>query len=68
LPKDKEFQDRLRNLETKMFKEAQRENKELRNQAKSTSLMIDDHKKNLQTKKEKLEALKNKLKRRALDS
>ena len=30
LPKDKDFQDRLRNLEAKMFKEAQRENKELR--------------------------------------
>ena len=68
LPKDRDFQDRLKAAERKMFAEGERERKELRYMIKSKSVVIEESKRSLQAKSEKLDALKSKLKRRALDA
>jgi len=68
LPKDRDFQDRLKAVERKMFAEGEKERKELRSMIKSKSVVIEESKRSLQAKSEKLDVLKSKLKRRALDA
>jgi len=68
LPKDRDFHDRMKAVERKMFAEGERERKELKSMIKSKSVVIEESKRSLQAKSEKLDILKSKLKRRALDA
>ncbi len=68
LPKDRGYYEKLKAAAKKMVSEADKERKELKCMIKSKSVIIDESRRNLQAKAEKLDILKSKLKKRAMDA
>ena len=68
LPRDRAYQERLKAVEKKMVNEAEKERKGLKSMVKSKSAIIDESKRTLQAKSEKLDILKSRLKKRAMDA
>lgn len=65
LPRGKEFYDKVEALEKKLIDEARQERTELRTLLRSKTYTVEESKKMIVAKAEKVEALKLKLKKKA---
>ena len=68
LPRGKDFYDKLHNLEKKMLQDLKREKAELRTMQKSKSMNLETSSKNLSLRQERLDIMRAKLKKRAMDA
>ena len=68
LPKGREWYSQLAKAEKTMVESAKKQRSELRTLLRSKSMAIDDNRKTLQSKQEKIDALKQKLKKRTTEA